>query len=990
MRDGAPIDEYYPIRITLDIQGRQRAVSDALTQAGRVVIRLVMRYDYDLLGDHIHQASMEADERWMLNDVTGKPLYTWDSRGFTRRSTYDALRRPTELFVTESGVERLAERTLYGESQGDGDNHRTRVFQIFDGAGVVTSEAYDFKGNLLRSRRELLPNYKQAVNWQQDPVPNDGTFTSSTTYDALNRPIQLIAPHSDQPGTKFNIIQPSYNEANLLEQVHAWLNQDAEPAGWLEPATANLHAVSNIDYNAKGQRTRIDYGNSASTVYDYDPLTFRLLHLLTQRNAVDFPDDCPQPPPAGWPGCQVQNLHYTYDPIGNITYIRDDAQQIIYFRNKRIEPSAEYTYDAIYRLIEATGREHLGQVGGAPIPHSYNDAPRVGLLHPGDGNAMGTYTEHYVYDAVGNFLEMRHRGSDPANPPWTRTYAYNEASLLERGKQSNRLSSTTVSDGDSITEQYGYDAHGNMLRMPHLQVMQWDFKDQLLATAQQIVNNGGTPETTYYVYGANGQRIRKVTELATGQVKDERIYLDGFEVYRKNGANSLVRETLHIMDDKQRIALVETRTQGNDPAPQQLIRYQFGNHLGSVSLELADQAQIVSYEEYTPYGSTSYQAVRSQTEIPKRYRYTSKERDEETGLAYHSARYYAPWLGRWMSSDPAGLVGGINLYSASRNNPLRLIDTSGTTPRNAEAIIHDIERVYQQREQTQRKVVDLENSLITAEDTLNSLRNSSPPLGRLRVQRELIRESERHVTRLRNQIRAANQQIASLETEINRLTREGALADIDHDRILRAQGLQDPLSPESEMEPLESFDRALRNRRGRPPSGGSSGNGPPEPPAGGGGNAGPPPPAGGGGSSGSPPPAGGRGSGGSPPSTGGFFSRVGRSFSRVRAVSRTIAQEVRAAGRGIVTEARALGSGAVRVGASLSRASSAIVRWAGPAAEFLWIYNAARGEPILPWLQSYQNMEAGQRVQDIHGHQGTVIVEPSGTRRIEWDYLGAI
>src|SRR6266702_967554 len=73
---------------------------------------------------------------------------------------------------------------------------------------------------------------------------------------------------------------------------------------------------------------------------------------------------CAPPPPAGWPGCQVQNLHYTYDPVGNITHIRDDAQQTIYFRNKRVEPSADYTYDAVYRLIEATGREHLGQNGG--------------------------------------------------------------------------------------------------------------------------------------------------------------------------------------------------------------------------------------------------------------------------------------------------------------------------------------------------------------------------------------------------------------------------------------------------------------------------------------------------------------------------------------------------------------------------------------------------------------------------------------------------
>src|SRR6185369_4634870 len=111
----------------------------------------------------------------------------------------------------------------------------------------------------------------------------------------------------------------------------------------------------------------------------YDPLTFRLTQLVTQRNAVAFPGDDPQPSVAGWPGRQVQNLLYTYDPAGNITHIRDDAQQTIYFRNKRVEPSNDYTYDALYRLIQATGREHLGQ-GGTPIAHSHNDDGRVGLL----------------------------------------------------------------------------------------------------------------------------------------------------------------------------------------------------------------------------------------------------------------------------------------------------------------------------------------------------------------------------------------------------------------------------------------------------------------------------------------------------------------------------------------------------------------------------------------------------------------------------------
>src|SRR5262249_58110824 len=136
-------------------------------------------------------------------------------------------------------------------------------------------------------------------------------------------------------------------------------------------------------------------------------------------------------------------------------------------------------------------------------------------------------------------------------------------------------------------------------------------------------------ERGWYVYDAAGQRVRKVTERASnGGPREERIYLGGFEIYRSHsGTNAgLVRKTVHIMDDKQRIALVEARNDVDDGTAKQLMRYQLSNPLGSASLELDDQAQIISYEEYAPYGSSTYQAVRSQTETAKRYRYTGKER----------------------------------------------------------------------------------------------------------------------------------------------------------------------------------------------------------------------------------------------------------------------------------------------------------------------------------------------------------------------------
>ncbi len=149
-------------------------------------------------------------------------------------------------------------------------------------------------------------------------------------------------------------------------------------------------------------------------------------------------------------------------------------------------------------------------------------------------------------------------------------------------------------------------------------------------------------------------------ERASGSRKCERIYLGNFEVYREYDSVStttLERETLHVMDSRRRVALLETKT-SDAAAPAAavtpLIRLQLDNHLQSAVLELDHEAAVISYEEYYPFGSSSYQAGRSRSEVSrKRYRYTGKERDEETGLYYHGARYYAPWLGRWTSPDPA-------------------------------------------------------------------------------------------------------------------------------------------------------------------------------------------------------------------------------------------------------------------------------------------------------------------------------------------------
>ncbi|WP_311776336.1 RHS repeat-associated core domain-containing protein, partial [Pseudomonas cichorii] len=106
-------------------------------------------------------------------------------------------------------------------------------------------------------------------------------------------------------------------------------------------------------------------------------------------------------------------------------------------------------------------------------------------------------------------------------------------------------------------------------------------------------------------------------------------------------------------------------------------RYSLNDHLGSSTLELDAQAQIISQESYYPFGGTSWWAGRTAIEANyKTVRYSGKERDA-TGLYYYGQRYYAPWLQRWINPDPAGAVDGLNLFGFVRNNPCSGFDSDG-------------------------------------------------------------------------------------------------------------------------------------------------------------------------------------------------------------------------------------------------------------------------------------------------------------------------
>lgn len=665
-------DEFYLTKVKLDIEGNLRTVTDARelvenAQKGNTV----MQYKYDMLGNLVYQNSMDAGQRWLLHNILGNPLRTWDERDHEFQYFYDTMHRPTHSKVIGGDgimpLDHIFDRIIYGESLLTGirtdvnrqneaalqiKNILGQVIQHYDTGGFIDTPDYDFKGQSLVTTRKLFLKYKEVVNWTDFNLANlvnvmepGAGFTFITETDALGRVTQQSVPDG-------SIITSSYNEAGLLD------GETVLHSGAVSSSTY----IKDIEYNEKGQRNKIIYGNNVTTKFYYDKETFRLKRLESRRLNSEV----------------LQNLFYTFDAVGNIITIEDKAIPISFFANTIIEPISNYTYDPLYRLKEATGRENNAALTFNSCDN-WNDKPFMHSISLGDPMAVRNYTQYYRYDSVGNIEEMRHIA---AGGNWTRGYTYE--------KTNNRLLSTNVGDitnPANYTKYKHHAKHGFLEELPHLEKINWNFKEEVVLTTRQHCTDDAIPVITYYQYDSNGQRLRKITEnqAAAGEEptkKDERIYVAGYELYKKhNGINPVFeRVSLSLMDGDHRFAMIETRNNVDDGTEKQLVRYQLHNYLGSAALELDGSldAKVISYEEYHPFGSTAYQSKNSGIKsAAKRYRYTGMERDEETGMEYHSARYYLPWLGRWLNSDPIGIRDGVNVYAYVKNSPTKLIDTNG-------------------------------------------------------------------------------------------------------------------------------------------------------------------------------------------------------------------------------------------------------------------------------------------------------------------------
>jgi insecticidal toxin complex protein TccC len=585
---------------------------------------------YSLSGKVLGSLSVDAGERISLFGDGDQLVHTWDSRETQRRIDYDDLLRPLAVFEQGKGeAARCTERYAYADADDDFAAHNQcgQLIRHDDPAGSQILDEYAVIGGVLEQTQRFL----QALEPPDWPP-------GSADRDALLEPVAQAATCA----TRFNPL------GDVLEQIDAKGNRqlfDYTVDGQLFASHLQLSGqatpqtlVSALAYNAYGQVEQETAGNGVVSTLTYRAEDGRLLRLHAACEG-DEP---------------LQDLRYAYDPVGNVLSIEDAALPVRHFANQRVEPINRYDYDSLYQLTKATGWE-AGAASRGPQFNRFDD--------PG---AVANYEQTYHYDAGGNLLELVHVGPQSHSRKLTAA-RYSNRCLPERNGQ--------PPTEDEIAA--AFDGNGNLLDLQPGQAMAWDLRNQL-REVRPVERESADDDRELYLYGGDGMRRRKVRTTHTNarSLISEVRYLPGLEIRIHEGTGEVL-QVICAQAGRSAMQVLHWETVPPADIANDQYRYSLTDHLGSSSLELDSDAQVISRETYHPYGGTAWFAGRNEVEARyKTVRYSGKERDA-TGLYYYGFRYYAVWLQRWINPDPAGDVDGLNFFMMLRSSPIGRRDAKG-------------------------------------------------------------------------------------------------------------------------------------------------------------------------------------------------------------------------------------------------------------------------------------------------------------------------
>jgi len=578
-----------------------------------------------------------------LADVTGKPLHEWSNRGFHQSWQYDVLRRPLGVEVEHASGTFLAESLVYGTDPGL--NTRNQIVVARDQAQVSDYAGYDLQGKPVSLVRRFPIAYEGPIDWtdpSQVPLLPDN-WTESIIHNRREWP--LLETNADGSVQATEYYMNGWRKAVAIAYT---------------PGDAPVSVSTGARYAADGSQVEIAYANNTVTRRSYDPDDMRLTAIITERTTAD--------------SATIQDDNYYYDPVGNVTRIVRNAAPPDFFRNGLADPLSDYTYDSIYRLRLAKGRQQA--LVGLEEPGDPATAAALRGVRGADGDRLVPYTEAYTFDASNNLTQIRHIADiGGGQGAWTRNISVSQTS--------NHAVPEDMLAGGKKPDDF-YDAGGNLGELPNLRQIDYSYRNKMTKVTV-VERSGSDDDEDYFTYGKNGNRRRKVVvrQVNGGAVREvqQTFYIGNYILVRttRNGAGgtAVTEETssLRVMAGSANILIANRDAAVGAP---QLLRYQVANNQKSVQVELDETGQLITYEEFFPFGTTAIIGGKSERDITsKRFRFVAKELDRTTGLYCIGVRYYVPWMGRWTTPDPIGAKDGLNLYAYVGGNPLSFTDPTG-------------------------------------------------------------------------------------------------------------------------------------------------------------------------------------------------------------------------------------------------------------------------------------------------------------------------
>ena len=313
----------------------------------------------------------------------------------------------------------------------------------------------------------------------------------------------------------------------------------------------------------------------------------------------------------------------------------------------------EYEYDVMDRVTNISWKTTSGATLGG-FAYEYDAVGRI----VSRSHAMGSN----AFDRVYSYDDLDRLASDDGV-----TYTYDAAGNRTTRTESGSMVTYTIGVGDRLASwtggSYTYDVAGNVTRierdgMPTLDLT-WNSQYQLVSVATNGVFAEG------YEYDALGRRVSTTTlEGTTRHVCD-----DGWQVIADLDANGDVVASYVWRDGIDRLLAVKVGGASY---------YPLTDVQGTVWGYVDSQNNVVARWRYDAWGNVVDEFVSVPAFASLRYRFQCREWSAATGLVNFRMRWYDPETGRWLTKDPIGLNGGLNLYAFCKCNPVDFYDSNGT------------------------------------------------------------------------------------------------------------------------------------------------------------------------------------------------------------------------------------------------------------------------------------------------------------------------